>query len=165
MSNQASDSSPTRERSTVRNTLGKGKSQGEEEPRMDPLPHEAIREFCDKHYDQLLSLMAEKVHKEKMEQVKTRLNFDDEEQRDQRSREEPRNSVSKSSGSKRAKKRRKASPSARSSPSEYSCSQSVFSRLSGRDTRNEGRRKGERPVLAPGPALPSTLAPKVFFQD
>ena len=72
MSEQPNGPTPTQERSAVRNTSGKENGQGTNEP----LPHEAIREFCDKHYDQFLPLMAEKVHQEKLRQVQTRLDFD-----------------------------------------------------------------------------------------
>ena len=86
MSNPANGSSPTQERSVVRNTLEKEKSQG----MGGPLPHEVIREFYDKHYDQLLPLMAEKVHYEKLRQVTTRLNFNNEVPRSARSQEQSR---------------------------------------------------------------------------
>ncbi|PWA53083.1 NB-ARC domains-containing protein [Artemisia annua] len=126
-----SGSTPTQEHSTVWNTLGKEKSQGVSEP----LPDAAIREFCDKHYDQLLPLMAEKVHQEKLRQVQTRLGFDNDEEKSGRSREQSRNSESKSLGERKDKRRRQASPSVKSGPSEYSYSQSAFSRLSSGETK------------------------------
>ena len=89
-----SGSTPTQEQSTVRNTLGKEKSQEANEP----LPDAALREFCDKHYDQLLPLMAKKVHQEKLRQVQTRLDFDSDEGKDGGSRKQTRNSGSKSLG-------------------------------------------------------------------
>ncbi|GJW64423.1 reverse transcriptase domain-containing protein [Tanacetum coccineum] len=69
--------SPT---SVVRNTVGKGNGQHPENPK-EPASDAALREYCDKHYHQLLPLIAEKVHQEKVQQeklkeVKARLNFE-----------------------------------------------------------------------------------------
>ncbi|GJW20502.1 hypothetical protein Tco_0031124 [Tanacetum coccineum] len=65
--------------SVVRNTLGK-----------EPIPQdsgrlisdEALREYCDRNYHQILPIIAEKVHQEKVQQeklkaVKARLNFEE----------------------------------------------------------------------------------------
>lgn len=119
MGNQANGSSPTQERSAVRNTLEKEKNQERGEHHPGPLSHEAIREFCDKHYDQLLPLMSESFREERLRQVKTRLDFDDEEPKNSRS--QSRHSESRSLDEK-VKKKRKASSSTRSGPSEYSYS-------------------------------------------
>ncbi|GKE46073.1 hypothetical protein Tco_1477331 [Tanacetum coccineum] len=65
--------------SVERNTLGK------ELVPQDPSRHisdEALREYCDRNYQQILPIIAEKVHQEKVQQeklkaVKARLNFDE----------------------------------------------------------------------------------------
>lgn len=81
-----SGSTPTQEQSTVRNTLEKEKSHAVNEPLSDV----ALREFCDKHYNQLLPLMAERVHQEKLRQVQTHLDFDNEEEKTENLGNEPR---------------------------------------------------------------------------
>ncbi|GJZ45926.1 reverse transcriptase domain-containing protein [Tanacetum coccineum] len=66
--------------SAMRNTVGKGKGQtsrNSDRPAFDA----ALREYCDKHHHQLLLIIVEKVHQEKMQQeklkeVKARLNFE-----------------------------------------------------------------------------------------
>nr|GEW07885.1 hypothetical protein [Tanacetum cinerariifolium] len=66
--------------SDVRNTVGREKEETSKNP--DRLASDAtFREYCDKHYHQLLPIIAEKVHNEKMQQeklkeVKARLNFE-----------------------------------------------------------------------------------------
>ncbi|GJS23930.1 reverse transcriptase domain-containing protein [Tanacetum coccineum] len=65
--------------SVVRNTLGK------EPAPQDPgrlISDEALREYCDRNYHQILPIIAEKMHQEKVQQeklkaVKARLNFED----------------------------------------------------------------------------------------
>ncbi|GJV96889.1 reverse transcriptase domain-containing protein [Tanacetum coccineum] len=65
--------------SVVRNTLGKEPvSQDLSRPIFD----EALREYCDRNYHQILPIIAEKVHQEKVQQeklkaVKARLNFEE----------------------------------------------------------------------------------------
>ncbi|GJU87063.1 hypothetical protein Tco_1294609 [Tanacetum coccineum] len=71
---------PTPPTFAVRNTVEKGNEQTLESPSR-PVPDAALREYCDKHYHQLLPLIAEKVHQEKTQQaklkeVKARLNFE-----------------------------------------------------------------------------------------
>ncbi|GKB41622.1 hypothetical protein Tco_0886564 [Tanacetum coccineum] len=46
--------------------------EGNEKPEKDPRPASdaALREYCDKYYDQLLPIIAKKVHKEKAQQDK-----------------------------------------------------------------------------------------------
>ena len=121
-----SGSTPTQEQSTVRNTLEKEKSHAVNEPLSDV----ALREFCDKHYNQLLPLMAERVHQEKLRQVQTHLDFDNEEGKNGKSRERTQNSGSKSLGKGEDRQRQRTSPSVRSGSPDYSYSRSVFSRLS-----------------------------------
>nr|GEU45471.1 reverse transcriptase domain-containing protein [Tanacetum cinerariifolium] len=67
--------------SAVRNTVGQGKeiSQGNLN---GPASDAALREYCDKHYNQLLPILAEKMHQEKVQQekikaAKARLNFEE----------------------------------------------------------------------------------------
>ncbi|GJU70305.1 hypothetical protein Tco_1256564 [Tanacetum coccineum] len=52
-----------------------------------PMPDEKLREFCDKHYNQLLPLMAEKVHQEKLQAVQTRLTYEESSQRNSQTKE------------------------------------------------------------------------------
>ncbi|GJU42059.1 reverse transcriptase domain-containing protein [Tanacetum coccineum] len=65
--------------SVVRNTLGK--EPVPQDPGR-PISDEALREYCDKNYHQILPIIAEKVHQEKVQQeklkaVKARLNFEE----------------------------------------------------------------------------------------
>ncbi|GJS62196.1 reverse transcriptase domain-containing protein [Tanacetum coccineum] len=68
--------------STVRNTLGKEQAPQDS---VRPISDEALREYCDKNYHQILPIIAEKVHQEKVHQaklkaVKARLNFEEDSQ-------------------------------------------------------------------------------------
>nr|GEV66870.1 reverse transcriptase domain-containing protein [Tanacetum cinerariifolium] len=63
--------------SAMRNTLGR-----EQAPQnlVRPVPNEDLREYCDKNYHQILLIIAEKLHQEKVQQeklkaLKARLNF------------------------------------------------------------------------------------------
>nr|GEY18215.1 reverse transcriptase domain-containing protein [Tanacetum cinerariifolium] len=65
--------------SVMRNTLGK-----EQVPQDSgrPISDEALRDYCDRNYHQILPIIAENVHQEKVQQkklkaVKARLNFED----------------------------------------------------------------------------------------
>ncbi|GJV53610.1 hypothetical protein Tco_1449351, partial [Tanacetum coccineum] len=65
--------------SVVRNTLGK--EPVPQDPGR-PISDEALREYCDRNYHQILPIIAEKVHQEKAQQeklkaVKARLNFEE----------------------------------------------------------------------------------------
>ncbi|GJT74396.1 reverse transcriptase domain-containing protein [Tanacetum coccineum] len=65
--------------SVVRNTLGK--EPVPQDPCM-PIFDEALREYCDRNYHQILQIKAKKVHQEKAQQeklkaVKARLNFEE----------------------------------------------------------------------------------------
>ncbi|GJW28192.1 hypothetical protein Tco_0045067 [Tanacetum coccineum] len=87
---------PTVPTSTVRNTRGRSGPQRLEEP----TPDEVLRELCDKNYQQLLPLIAEKMQKEKEQQdklnaVKARLLYGNETGRNQRNHEESHYSESK----------------------------------------------------------------------
>ncbi|GKA70068.1 hypothetical protein Tco_0776132, partial [Tanacetum coccineum] len=73
--------SRTTNTSAVRNTVGRGKEKSQENPN-EPASDAALREFCDKNYNQLLPILAEKMHQEKVQQeklkaVKARLNFEE----------------------------------------------------------------------------------------
>ncbi|GJU23301.1 putative reverse transcriptase domain-containing protein [Tanacetum coccineum] len=66
--------------SAMRNIVGKGKEQTSKNADR-PASDVALREYCDKYYHHLLPIIAEKVHKEKVQQeklkeVKARLNFE-----------------------------------------------------------------------------------------
>nr|GEW49949.1 reverse transcriptase domain-containing protein [Tanacetum cinerariifolium] len=58
--------------SAVRNTPGK---EQDLQNLVRPISDEALREYCDKNYHQILPIIAEKLHKEKLKAVNTRLNF------------------------------------------------------------------------------------------
>ncbi|GJW70737.1 hypothetical protein Tco_0127654 [Tanacetum coccineum] len=63
--NTRSGPSPTTNTSAVRNTVGRGKEKSQENPN-EPASDAALREFCDKNYNQLLPILAEKMHQEKV---------------------------------------------------------------------------------------------------
>ncbi|GJY01106.1 hypothetical protein Tco_0359258 [Tanacetum coccineum] len=75
MMSKSANQIPTLDGSAFQNTANKGIKQTPDDPPGFMLD-EAIYEFCDKHYDQLLSLMVEKVHQEKLKGVQTRLSFE-----------------------------------------------------------------------------------------
>ncbi|GKA51749.1 reverse transcriptase domain-containing protein [Tanacetum coccineum] len=56
--------SPTAPTSAVRNTVGRGKETSQENLN-GPASNATLREYCDKHYNQLLLILAEKMHQEK----------------------------------------------------------------------------------------------------
>ncbi|GKC59512.1 reverse transcriptase domain-containing protein, partial [Tanacetum coccineum] len=73
--------SPTTNTSSVWNTVGRGKEKSQENPN-ELASDAALREFCDKNYNQLLPILAEKMHQEKVQQeklktVKACLNFEE----------------------------------------------------------------------------------------
>ncbi|GKC11123.1 hypothetical protein Tco_1007905, partial [Tanacetum coccineum] len=74
------ESIPTLPTSAMRNTAEKGNEQNTKNPNR-PASGAALQEYCDKHYHQLLSLIAKKVHHEKVQrdklkEVKACLNFE-----------------------------------------------------------------------------------------
>ncbi|GKD73422.1 reverse transcriptase domain-containing protein, partial [Tanacetum coccineum] len=112
--------------STVRNTGGRNGPQGLKEPMSDKV----FREMCDKNYHQLLSLIAEKMQKEKEQKdklnaVKARLIYGDESGIKIRSREESHYSESKTPTARTEPRRRHGDRHSRS-PSPHA---SVFKRL------------------------------------
>nr|GEW00474.1 reverse transcriptase domain-containing protein [Tanacetum cinerariifolium] len=79
MSNRE-QSAPSQPTSAVRNTAGKGKEPVSQD-RGGPASDTALREYCDKNYNQLLLIIAEKFNEEKernekLKEVKARLNFE-----------------------------------------------------------------------------------------
>ncbi|GJZ92320.1 hypothetical protein Tco_0664385 [Tanacetum coccineum] len=61
--------------------MGRGKEKSQENPN-EPASDAALREFCDKNYNQLLPILAQKMHQEKVKQeklkaVKAHLNFEE----------------------------------------------------------------------------------------
>ncbi|GJT93715.1 hypothetical protein Tco_1082560 [Tanacetum coccineum] len=71
---------PSQPTLVVRNTTGREKEPTPQE-RGRPASDAALREYCDKNYNQLLPIIAEKFNKEKeknekLKEVKARLNFD-----------------------------------------------------------------------------------------
>ncbi|GKE58439.1 hypothetical protein Tco_1497624 [Tanacetum coccineum] len=63
----------------MRNTVGREKEMPQGNLNW-PVSEAALRKYCDKHYNQLLPILAEKMHQEKVQQkklkaVKARLNF------------------------------------------------------------------------------------------
>ncbi|GKA74534.1 hypothetical protein Tco_0780836 [Tanacetum coccineum] len=78
--------------SAVRNTAGPGKEISQENLN-GPASDATLREYCDKHYNQLLPILAEKmhqemVHQEKLKALKARLNFEEVSQHSERGRSE-----------------------------------------------------------------------------
>ncbi|GJS85060.1 hypothetical protein Tco_0751601 [Tanacetum coccineum] len=74
---QTTPSQPT---SAVRNTVGRGKEPATQD-RGGPASDATLREYCDKNYNQLLPIMAEKFSREKeksekLKELKSRLNFE-----------------------------------------------------------------------------------------
>ncbi|GJQ98459.1 hypothetical protein Tco_0009598 [Tanacetum coccineum] len=72
-------SAPSQPTSAVRNTVGRGKEPVPQD-RGGPASDAALREYCDKNYNKLLPIIAEKFNKEKeknkkLKEVKARLNF------------------------------------------------------------------------------------------
>ncbi|GKC57517.1 reverse transcriptase domain-containing protein [Tanacetum coccineum] len=130
---QTAPSQPT---SAVRNTVGRGEGptpQG----RDGQAPDAALREYCDKNYNQLLSIIAEKFNKEKerngkLKEVKARLNFTE---RSGTSRYSTSRTTNTREHEKRHKSRRSRSP--RPSPS-------VFSRIRRERSRSPRQKPRER---------------------
>nr|GEY47647.1 reverse transcriptase domain-containing protein [Tanacetum cinerariifolium] len=79
MSNRE-QSAPSQPTSAMRNTVEKGKEPVTQD-RGGPVSDPALRKYCDKNYNQLLSIMAEKFNQEKeknekLKELKARLNFE-----------------------------------------------------------------------------------------
>ncbi|GKD67646.1 hypothetical protein Tco_1321736 [Tanacetum coccineum] len=134
---KSAEHAPTPADSVVRNTTGKWSKQIAD----GPMPDEKLREFCDKHYNQLLPLIAEKVHQEKLQGVQIRLTYGESSRRNSQTQEKTHLFESESCDKKRrAKKRRNPSRSTMSRCSYPSQSPSVFSRLKHREPGSSHRR-------------------------
>ncbi|GKC15339.1 hypothetical protein Tco_1012121, partial [Tanacetum coccineum] len=71
---------PSQPTSAVRNTVGRGK-EPDTQDRGGPASNTALQEYCDKNYNQLLPIMAEKFDREKekskkLKELKSLLNFE-----------------------------------------------------------------------------------------
>ncbi|GJY45405.1 hypothetical protein Tco_0434468 [Tanacetum coccineum] len=71
---------PSQPTYAVRNTVGRGKEPATQD-RGGPASDAALREYCDKNYNQLLPIMAEKFNREKeksekLKELKSWLNFE-----------------------------------------------------------------------------------------
>ncbi|GJV91447.1 hypothetical protein Tco_1539260 [Tanacetum coccineum] len=112
--------------SIVQNTRGRSGPQRLEEP----TPNEVLRELCDKNYQQILPLIAEKMQKEKEQQdklnaVKARLLYGNETGRNERNHEDSHYSKSKTPTARTEPRRRYENRHSRS-PTPVA---SVFKRL------------------------------------
>ncbi|GJW00926.1 hypothetical protein Tco_1556177 [Tanacetum coccineum] len=117
------------------NTAGKGSKQY--------LPMDKLQQIYEKHYDQIIPIMVEKVHKEKLQDVQTRLTYGEKSRRNSQTREETQLLESKSYDQKRrSKKKRKSIPLTVSRDTYLSQITSVFSRL-----RHEGEKLARRRSL------------------
>ncbi|GJV07403.1 hypothetical protein Tco_1345059 [Tanacetum coccineum] len=110
--------------SIVRNTAGKESKQATDGP-PGFLPEDRFREICEKHYNQLLPIMAEKKEGGKKGGVKGGKKTKESESCDRK---------------RRTKKRRKPSPRTMSRSTHPSPSPSVFSRLRHEESRFTGQR-------------------------
>ncbi|GJU46592.1 reverse transcriptase domain-containing protein [Tanacetum coccineum] len=133
---------PSHPRSDVRNTIGKDKQTPQGSARTTSAVD--LEEFCEKHYERLLPIMADKYEyekrkKEKLEEVKARLDFGDNRKKSTRAQE----SAYSVSGQYRHERQRTLSKERRGS--------TVFKRLGGRgwsasmhfDSRQESSRYTE----------------------
>nr|GEY02523.1 reverse transcriptase domain-containing protein [Tanacetum cinerariifolium] len=72
--NNLAEHAQTPANSVVRNTAGNGSKQATDgNPGF--LLEDRLREICEKHYNQILPIMAEKVHQEKLKGVQTCLSY------------------------------------------------------------------------------------------
>nr|GEY42838.1 reverse transcriptase domain-containing protein [Tanacetum cinerariifolium] len=83
-----------------------------------PASDEALREYCDKHYNQLLPILTEKLHQEKVQQerlkaVKARLNFEEFSQHSESGRPNEKRDLRKRLESRRLETRERVCPHAR----------------------------------------------------
>ncbi|GJQ88960.1 reverse transcriptase domain-containing protein [Tanacetum coccineum] len=135
---------PSHPRSDVRNTIGKDKQTPQGSARTTSVVD--LEEFCEKHYEKLLPIMAdkyeyEKKKKEKLEEVKARLDFGDNRKKSTRAQE---SAYSESRTISPRRQRRSRSP--RHNPS-------VFTRLRrerSRSPRHEYKSKERRESTVEG---------------
>ncbi|GJS56649.1 hypothetical protein Tco_0651433 [Tanacetum coccineum] len=124
--------------SAVRNTAGKGSKQPTESNSRFLL-EDRLCEICEKHYDQILPIMAEKVHQEKLKGVQTRLSYSENSRQKAQTKEKTQHSESESCDRKRkTKKRRSPIPDSVLRNTGPDRSPSVFSRLRS-EKRNPAR--------------------------
>ncbi|GJR94505.1 hypothetical protein Tco_0266679 [Tanacetum coccineum] len=139
MSNSA-ERAQTPANSTVRNTACKGiKQTTDGNPEF--VPEDQLREICEKHYDQILLIMAEKVHQEKLKSVQTRLSYSGSSRQKAQTKEKTQLSKLEScDGKRKTKKRRSPSPCNMHRSNRPGRSLSVFSRL-GQEKPNPARQR------------------------
>ncbi|GJU67667.1 hypothetical protein Tco_1253926 [Tanacetum coccineum] len=93
-------------------------------------PEDRLCEICEKHYDQILPIMAEKVHQEKLKGVQTRLSCSKSSRQKAQTKEKTQLSESGScDGKRKTKKRQSPSPGNMPRGTRPGQSPSVFSRL------------------------------------
>ncbi|GJV19090.1 hypothetical protein Tco_1368110 [Tanacetum coccineum] len=88
------------------NTEGKGEVNQLNEGPLGFLPEDRLREICEKHYNQILPIMAEKVHQEKLQGVQTRLTYGESSRQKAQTKEKTQLSESESCDRKRRTKKR-----------------------------------------------------------
>nr|GEV53888.1 reverse transcriptase domain-containing protein [Tanacetum cinerariifolium] len=94
------------------------------------LPNDKLCKICKKHYNQILPIMAEKVHQGKLQGVHTRLTYGEHSHQKAQTREKTPLSESESCDREnKAKKRRNQSPYTMSRDTRYDRKPNVFSRL------------------------------------
>ncbi|GJY89505.1 hypothetical protein Tco_0504701 [Tanacetum coccineum] len=130
---------PSHPRSDVRNTVGKDKQAPQGSARTTSAVD--LEEFCEKHYEKLLSIMADKYEherrkKEKLEEVKARLDFGDVRKRTTKTQES-----SYSESRTRSPRRHTRSHSPRQSSSVFTRLKRERSRSPRHDQKNKARRE------------------------
>ncbi|GKA36296.1 hypothetical protein Tco_0722787 [Tanacetum coccineum] len=126
--------------SVVRNMAGKGSKQATD-GNSGHLPEDKLWEICEKHYNQILPVMAEKVHQEILQGVQTRLTYGESLRQKARTKEKTQLSESESCDRKRrTKKRRIPNPDTTSRNTRPRQSPSVFSRLRQEESSSTSQR-------------------------
>ncbi|GJT94013.1 hypothetical protein Tco_1082858 [Tanacetum coccineum] len=133
--------------SAVRNTVGKEKQQTSKNTDR-PASNASVQEYCDKHYHQMLPIIAEKVHNEKVQQeklkeVKARLNFEGCSGRNLKIQEVLQYSES-GTPNKRGDLRRRLKPKRSRSMSRSPEPTSVFSRIRRDRSPSPGHKQGDK---------------------
>ncbi|GJV73596.1 hypothetical protein Tco_1493591 [Tanacetum coccineum] len=141
---RSADQAQTPANFAVRNIAGKRSKQAVDGD-SEYLPEDKLREICEKHYNQILPIMTEKVHREKLQGVQTRLTYGESSHRNSQTREETQLSESESCDRRRRPKKRKPSMATASRDTRPSQKTSVFSRL---------RREGDKPTRRRSPVTP-----------
>ncbi|GJT46413.1 reverse transcriptase domain-containing protein [Tanacetum coccineum] len=130
---------PSHPRSDVRNTVGKDKQTPQGSARTTSAVD--LEEFCEKHYEKLLPIMADKYEherrkKEKLEEVKARLDFGDVRKRTTKTQES-----AYSESRTRSPRRHRRSHSPRQSSSVFTRLKRERSRSPRHDQKNKARRE------------------------